>query len=63
MDSVTVSLNGSPCVEVVDAYGEWHVRVVEDDQEIIRTFMLESLALAFAEGQRRRLGLPDFVRI
>ncbi len=35
MDSVTVSLNGSPCVEVVDAYGEWHVRVVEDDQEII----------------------------
>ena len=52
-----------PAVEVVEAYGEWFVRVVEDDEEITRTFVLESLALAYAEGQRRRLGLPDFVRI
>jgi hypothetical protein len=31
MDSVTVLLNGEvhPCVEVVEACGDWHVRVVE----------------------------------
>ncbi len=52
-----------PAVELVEACGEWFVRVVEDDEEITRTFVLESFALAYAEGQRRRLGLADFVRI
>ena len=62
MDSET---NGKvrPCVEVVEACGEWFVRVVEEDQELTRSFELESYALAFAEGQRRRLGLADFTRI
>lgn len=34
----TVELNGevSPCIEVVEACGEWFVRVVEVDQEITR---------------------------
>jgi len=63
MDSVTITLNGNSCVEVVEACGEWHVRVVEEDQELIRSFEIESFALAFAEGQRRRLGLDEIVRI
>jgi hypothetical protein len=62
MDSET---NGKvhPCVEVVEACGEWFVRVVEEGQEITRSFELESFALAFAEGQRMRLGLDKFVRL
>jgi hypothetical protein len=58
-------LNGKfhPCVEVVEACGEWFVRVVEDDQELTRSFDLESFALAYAEGQRIRLGLADFRRL
>jgi len=63
MDSVTITLNGKPCVEVVEACGEWHVRVVEEDQELTRSFELESFAIAFAEGQRRRLRLDNIVRI
>ena len=64
MDSVSVSLSSEakPCVEVVEACGEWFVRVVEEDQELTRSFEIEAFALAFAEGQRRRLGLADFRR-
>lgn len=50
----------APAVEVVEACGEWFVRVVEDDQELTRSFELESFALAYAEAQRRRIGLADF---
>ncbi|MGX8010638.1 hypothetical protein ACVDG8_017575 [Mesorhizobium sp. ORM8.1] len=53
----------APCIEVVEACGEWFVRVVEEDQEITRSFELESFALAFAEGQRIRLGLTGFRRL
>ncbi len=65
MDSVSVSLSSEakPCVEVVEACGEWFVRVVEEDQELTRSFEIEAFALAYAEGQRRRLGLPDFRRM
>jgi len=65
MDSVSETLDGKvdPCVEVLEACGEWFVRVVDGDEEITRSFELESLALAFAEGQRRRLGLADFDRL
>ncbi|QKC83475.1 hypothetical protein [Mesorhizobium sp. NZP2077] len=52
-----------PCVEVVEACGEWHVRVVADDEAKTLTFEMESFALAFAEGQRIRLGLDKFVRL
>ena len=50
-------------VEVVEACGEWFVRVVEDGKEDNRSFDLESYALAFAEGQRLRLKLAEIVRL
>nr|WP_202359547.1 hypothetical protein [Mesorhizobium sp. 113-3-3] len=61
--------NGTPngklqrCVEVLEVCGEWFVRVVDGDEELSRSFELESFALAFAEGQRIRLGLADFDRL
>ncbi|MER9758508.1 hypothetical protein [Mesorhizobium sp. M0138] len=50
-------------VEVREACGEWFVRVVEEDQELTRSFDIESYALAFAEGQRMRLHLNTFLRL
>jgi hypothetical protein len=50
-------------IEVIEAVGEWFVRVVEDGSEQTRSFELESYALAFAEGQRLRLHLDKFVRL
>ena len=47
------------CVELVDGYGEWHVRVIEEDHEYTRSFEIESFAWAYAEGQRRRLFHTD----
>jgi hypothetical protein len=63
MDNVVPFRKAAPCIEVVEACGEWLVRVVEEDQEITRSFELESFALAFAEGQRIRLGLDKISRI
>ena len=63
MDDVTLNGKVHPCIEVVEACGEWFVRVVEEDQELTRSFELESFAIAFAEGQRRRLGLAKFTRL
>ena len=64
MAGVSASLNGEvqPSVEVVEACGEWFVRVV-GDEELTQSFELESFALAFAEGERRRLELDKFVRL
>ncbi|MER8713190.1 hypothetical protein [Mesorhizobium sp. M1295] len=42
-------------MEVIEACGEWFVRVVEDSNKDTRSLELESCALAFAEGQRLRL--------
>jgi hypothetical protein len=53
----------APGIAVVEACGEWFVHVVEDGQEQIVSFDLESFALSFAEGQRRRLGLSKFSRL
>lgn len=50
-------------IEVVEDHGEWSVHVVEEDEERIYSFVLESFALAFAEGQRMRLKLADFMRL
>ncbi|MER9179910.1 hypothetical protein [Mesorhizobium sp. M0767] len=47
---------------MVEVHGEWSVHVVEEDEERIYAFVLESFALAFAEGQRMRLKLADIVR-
>jgi len=63
MDSVYLNDNVRPCVEVVEACGEWFVRVVEEHQELTRSFELESFALAFAEGQRIRLRLDKITRL
>ena len=63
MDDVAFNVWVCPCVEVIEACGEWFVRVVEDDQELTRSFDLEPFALAYAEGQRIRLGLTDFRRL
>jgi hypothetical protein len=46
---------------MVESGGEWFVRVVDGDSELSRSFVLEPFALAFAEGQRTRLGLDEFV--
>ena len=61
MDSVELNGKVAPCVEVTETCGEWHVRVIEADREKTLTFELESFALAFAEGQRIRLRLDEFV--
>lgn len=63
MDNVPPNGMVNPCIEVVEACGEWFVRVVENDQELTRTFEMEAFALAYAEGQRMRLGLKDFKRL
>ncbi|WP_080511824.1 hypothetical protein [Mesorhizobium japonicum] len=63
MDNMMPNGKVRPCVEVVEACGEWFVRVVEEDQELTRSFEIESFALAFAEGHRMRLGLADFIRL
>jgi len=63
MDDTVQNGNTQTAVEVVEAIGEWFVRVIEDGQEQSRSFELESYALAFAEGQRIRLQLDKFVRV
>ena len=63
MDSVQINGALHPTVEVVEACGEWFVRVVEQGNETTRSFELESFAMAFAEGQRIRLGLEAITRI
>ena len=63
MDNVQSYNIRQPAVEVVEACGEWFVRVIEDGEEIITSFELESFAMAFAEGQRIRLHLDKVVRL
>jgi len=63
MDGLNVNGTVNRCVEVVEACGEWFVRVVDGDEELTRSFELEAFALVFAEGQRIRLGLDRFVRL
>jgi hypothetical protein len=50
-------------VELVESFGEWFVRVVENGVEQVASFVAESFALAFAEGQRVRLGLDRVTRL
>ena len=63
MDNVVPIRKALPRIEVLEACGEWLVRVVEEDQELTRSFDLESFALSFAEGQRIRLHLDKIVRL
>lgn len=50
-------------MELIDAGGEWFVRVIDGDQELTRTFEIESFAWVFADGHRRRLGLDRIIQI
>jgi hypothetical protein len=63
MDTVQSNKVDPPAVEVVEACGEWFVRVVEGGKATTTSFELEAFALAFAEGQRIRLGLETMTRI
>ena len=63
MDDVAFNARVCPCVEVIEACGEWFVRVVEDGKATTTSFELEAFALTFAEGQRMRLGLEKIARI
>ena len=50
-------------IELVEAGGEWFVRIVEVGHEFVLSFELEYLALAYAESERIRLGLERFDRL
>lgn len=50
-------------VEVIESFGEWFVRVIENGVEQIASFVIESFAVAYAEGQRLRLGLDRVTRL
>lgn len=63
MDNVQSDTISRPAVEVVEACGEWFVRVVEDGKASTTSFELEAFALTFAEGQRIRLGLETITRV
>jgi len=63
MDNVQSNKVDPPAIEVVEACGEWFVRVVEDGKATTTSFDLEAFALTFAEGQRMRLGLERIARI
>ncbi|WP_051442818.1 hypothetical protein [Mesorhizobium sp. WSM3626] len=63
MDNVVPFRKVAARVEVAEPSGEWFVRVIENDQELTRSFELESFALSYAEGQRIRLGLHRITRI
>ncbi len=49
-------------VEITESLGEWFVRVIENGAEQIFSFVMESFATAYAEGQRMRLGLDNVIR-
>lgn len=64
MDSVQSNEDKSPKIEMVEACGEWFVRVVEKDgTSLTRSFDHKDYATSFAEGQRVRLGLDEVTRI
>ncbi|TPL88676.1 hypothetical protein [Mesorhizobium sp. B2-3-12] len=51
-------------IALVEAAGEWFVRVVEADGEVnTRSFDHKDHAVSFAEGQRARLGIEAFERL
>jgi hypothetical protein len=51
-------------VQLIEACGQWWVRVVEQGVETCSmAFARESYALSFAEEQQLRLGLSEVVRV
>ncbi len=59
-----ISVSGiDPGIEMFEAGGEWCVRVIENGGEQVSSFVIESFALAYAEGQRIRLGVDNVTRL
>lgn len=53
--------NAKARVEVIENCGEWFVHVTESGKTAAtNSFEIEAFALAFAEGQRIRLGLERY---
>lgn len=63
MDNLQNESNVGAQIEVIEACGEWFVRVSDDGRETTCQFDLESFALAYAEGQRLRLKLARVTRL
>ena len=63
MDNVQGNEDHPPKIELVQACGEWFVRVVENGQATTVSFDIETFAVTYAEGQRIRLGLDCIDRI
>jgi hypothetical protein len=62
LQEISVSEIG-PGIEMFEADGEWCVRVIENGGEQVSSFVIESFALAYAEGQRIRLGVDNVTRL
>jgi hypothetical protein len=58
----SISPEGQTSIEMFEAGGEWCVRIVENGAEQVSSFVIESFAQAFADGQRLRLGLDSVGR-
>jgi hypothetical protein len=63
MDNVQSNEDNLSKIELVEACGEWFVRVIENGQASTMSFELETIAVTYAEGQRLRLGLDRIDRI
>lgn len=63
VSSPSLSPIPSPAIEIAESCGEWIVRIVADGMETVRVFEVEAFAMAFAEGQRIRLGLAEVTRL
>ncbi len=63
MDNVLSNEASSTTIEVVEACGEWFVRVSENGKVAVRSFESEPYAMAFAERRRIRLGLQQIAKL
>ncbi len=64
MDSVQSNEDKSSKIELIEACGEWFVRVSEKDgTSRTRSFEHKDYAVSFAERHRLRLGLDEVTRI
>jgi hypothetical protein len=63
MENVGQDKANHPKIEVFEVCGEWFVRMVEDRKESVISFDLKTSAMAYANGQRIRLGLERITSI
>jgi hypothetical protein len=62
-EAISAPVELETAVEIIEVAGEWHVRVVSPDGEIIKTFGFESRAIDFAAEQCLRLNLERYERL